>query len=144
MAKILVVDDTSVIREALGKVLRTEGYEVTLAADGREAIERFNAEMMDLLILDANLPNISGWEVFGTLTRINPFLPVIVLTGEETQRHLAAWRGSGALLEKPLNVARLLDSVRGLLGDSPATHIHELAGRGSDIRYEGSTAQGLP
>jgi DNA-binding response OmpR family regulator len=141
--KILVVDDTSSIRESLGKVFRAEGYDVVLAADGGEGIAKFNAELMDLLVLDVNLPDISGWDVFGTLTKINPFLPVIIITGEETQRNLAAWGGNGALIEKPLDVAHLLETVEGLLGDSPATHIQQLAGRGSNIRYRNTGTGGL-
>jgi DNA-binding response OmpR family regulator len=142
--KILVVDDTSSIRESLGKVFRAEGYDVFLAADGRDGIAQFNAELMDLLVLDVNLPDINGWEVFGTLTKINPFLPVIVMTGHETKRNLATWGGSGALIQKPLDVTRLLETVAGLLGDSPATHIQRLAGAGSDLRYERTGAGGHP
>jgi DNA-binding response OmpR family regulator len=141
--KILVVDDTNSIRESLGKVFRAEGYDVFLAADGRAGIAQFNAELMDLLVLDVNLPDINGWEVFGTLTRINPFLPVIIITGEEAGRNLATWGGRGALIQKPLDVPRLLETVEGLLGDAPATHIQHLAGPGSDIRYEGASTGGL-
>jgi len=54
---------------------------VVLAADGQEAIERTNAERIDLLLLDLNLPGNSGWDVFGTLTSLNPFLPIIIITG---------------------------------------------------------------
>jgi DNA-binding NtrC family response regulator len=135
--KILVVDDKTSVREALGDVLRLEGYDVFLAADGREGIAKFNAEIMDLLVLDVSLPDISGWQVFGAVTRINPFLPVVIITGGESHRNLAAWAGSGALIQKPLNVPQLLETVENLLGDSPAAHIQRLAGRGSDRRFDG-------
>ena len=54
--RILVVDDDPQIRESLRKVLRAEGYEVVLAADGQQGIERFDTERMDLLLLDLNMP----------------------------------------------------------------------------------------
>jgi DNA-binding response OmpR family regulator len=85
-AKILVVDDDPQIRESLFKVLRAEGHEVVLAADGPEGIEKFNTEQIDLLLLDLNLPGNSGWDVFGTLTSLNPFLPIIIITGRNNRR----------------------------------------------------------
>ena len=70
--KLLVVDDDRQIREALRKLLHAEGYEVGLAATGQEGIEKFNAERFDLLLLDLNLPDHNGWDVFETLTARNP------------------------------------------------------------------------
>jgi len=139
--KILVVDDTGSIREALEKVLRAEGYDVFLAADGREGVEKFNNEIMDLAVLDVNLPDMTGWEVFETITRINPFVPVVIITGEGTHRRFATL-GSGALLEKPLNVPRLLARVAELLGDAPVAHIRPLAVLGGDLRHAETGAEG--
>ena len=79
--KILVVDDDRQIRLALQKLLRGEGYDVALAADGWEGIEKFERDPMDLVLLDVGLPDISGWDVFGTITTINPFVPVMIITG---------------------------------------------------------------
>jgi len=138
--KILVVEDKSPVREELGKVLQMKGYEVSLAADGREGIEKFNTELFDLLVLDVNLPDINGWEVFEQVTRINPFLPVIIFTGQESRRNLAAWGGVGALIEKPLNVPLLLETVAKFLGESPAAYLQHLAGRGSNLRYDSPPA----
>jgi len=133
--KILVVAEKSSVRDDLGNALLMEGYEVVLAADGREGIQQFKAELFDLLVLDVNLPDINGWSVFTQITRINPFLPVIIFTGQESRRNLAAWGGVGALIEKPLNIPLLLETVAKFLGDSPAAYVQQLAGRGSDIRY---------
>src|ERR1039457_2447188 len=102
---ILVVDDDEQIRESLHKVLCAEGYKVVLAAAGWEGIVKFNAERIDCLLLDVNLPDMSGWEVFGTITSINPFLPIIIITGKDEQHDLAVLGGVGALIEKPLNVS---------------------------------------
>lgn len=127
--KILVVDDSPQIRQSLQKVLRAEGYDVVLAADGREGIEKFDTERLDMLLLDVCLPDISGWEVFGTLTSINPFLPIVIITGKDEQHDLAVLGGVGALIEKPLDVPRLLETVKELLAESPEVHLQRLAGR---------------
>jgi len=140
--KILVVEAKSSIRDDLGKVLRMQGYDVSLAADGREGVAKFNADLFDLLVLDVNLPDINGWQVFAQITGINPFLPVIVFTGQESRRNLAAWGGVAALIEKPLNVPLLLETVARFLADSPAVYVQELAGRGSDRRYDSPTSSG--
>ena len=133
--KILVVEGNNLVRDELDKILQMAGYEVFLATDGRDGIEKFKADLFDLLVLDVNLADINGWEVFAQITRINPFLPVIIFTGQESRRNLAAWGGVGALIEKPLNIPLLLETVAKFLGDSPAAYVQQLAGRGSDIRY---------
>ncbi|MBE0541849.1 MAG: response regulator [Verrucomicrobia bacterium] len=133
--KIHIVDDDPQIRQSMAKVLRAEGYEVVLAANGQEGIEQFNAERMDLLLLDLNLPDNSGWDVFGALTSLNPFVPIIIITGRGEQRELAAGAGVGALIEKPLNVPRLLETVKELLAESSEAHLKRLAGQSSNARY---------
>jgi len=133
--KILVLDDDPQIRESLRKVLRAEGYEVALAATGKEGVEKFSAERFDLLLLDLNLPDNSGWDIFGTLTSLNPFVPIIIITGRNEQYDLAAGAGVGALVEKPLNVPRLLETVKQLLAEPPEIHLKRLAGLHQDARY---------
>jgi DNA-binding response OmpR family regulator len=141
--KILLVDDDMQIRKSLHKVLCAEGYDVILAANGQEGIRQFCADRFDLLLLDVSLPDMSGWEVFGTLTSINPFLPIIIITGKDEQHDLAVLGGVGALIEKPLDVPRLLETVRELLAESPEVHLQRLAGRRADLRYEGRRAGGV-
>lgn len=126
--KILVVDDDPQIRESLRKVLRAEGYEVALAANARQGIESFEVERIDLLLLDLNLPDQSGREVIGLLTALNPFVPIII-------DDLAAGAGVSALIEKPLDVLRLLETVKELLAESPEAHLQRLAGLCPDARY---------
>ena len=133
--KILVVDDDLQIRESLGKVLRTEGYEVILAADGREALEIFNKDRIHLILLDLNLPGDSGWDVFGTVTSSNPFLPIVIITGRQNQRELAAEAGVGALMEKPLDVPLLLKTISDLMAQKSETHLKRLVGLRRDLRF---------
>jgi DNA-binding response OmpR family regulator len=142
--KLLVVDDDRQIRESLRKLLRAEGYEVTLAATGKEGIEKFNAERFDLLLLDLNLPDHNGWDVFETLTSHNPFLPIIIITGRDKQYDLAAGAGVGALIEKPLNVPRLLQIIPELLAESAETRLKRLVGLHSDVRHLPPTQPASP
>jgi DNA-binding response OmpR family regulator len=140
--KILVVDDEIQIRKSLHKVLCAEGYEVALAANGQEGINQFYADRVDLLLLDVSLPDSNGWEVFGVLTSINPFVPIIIITGKDGQHDLAVLGGAGGLIEKPLVVSRLLETVTELLAESPEIHLQRLTGRRNDMRYEGRRSGG--
>jgi len=133
--RILVVDDDPQIRESLRKVLRAEGYEVVLAADGQQGIEKFNAEQIDLLLLDLNMPVKSGWDTFERLTSLNPVLPIIVITGKRNQYELAAAAGVGALIEKPFDVLLLFQTMKDLLDEPPEAHLKRLAGLHSYGRY---------
>ncbi|MBN1533618.1 MAG: response regulator, partial [Spirochaetes bacterium] len=58
--KVMVVDDSSAIRQVIGHVLSTEGYEVIEAQDGREALEKLNGREVDMFICDVNMPNMDG------------------------------------------------------------------------------------
>ena len=133
--KILVVDDNPQIRQSLQKVLRAEGYEVVLAEEGREGIEKFDMEQIDLLLLDVSLPDISGWEVFGAVTSRNPFVPIIIITGRNEQHQLAVLSGVGALVEKPLNVPKLLQTIVETLAETSETHLKRLVGLHSNLRH---------
>src|ERR1043165_7875837 len=95
--RILLVDDERSIREALRKSLCAENYEVVLAENGQEAIEKHGAQRIDLLILDLNVPVINGWITLERLAAVNPLLPVIIITGRSNQRALAEKAGADAL-----------------------------------------------
>lgn len=133
--KVLVVDDDSSIREALSKVLHTEDYEVVSAADGQEAIEKFGQEKIDLLLLDLGLPVKDGWGMLQWLSRINPLLPIIIITGRYEQRELAEIAKVDALMEKPLDVPRLLQTVRELMDEPMELRAQHALNRTSGFRY---------
>jgi DNA-binding response OmpR family regulator len=115
--KILLVDDERSIRESLCKVLRAEGYEVVCAENGEEAIGKFGQERMDLLLLDIGMPVKDGWETLKWLAQVNPLLPVVIITGRWQQRELAEKAGADVLMEKPLNVPCLLETIRELVDE---------------------------
>lgn len=112
-AKILIVEDNSDLRRLYAIGLNQYGYEVKLASNGLEAIDRIEAERPDLILLDIAMPVMSGWEV---LDRVNPpectnAIPVVVVTGQ-TEREEERGHGSiAAWLAKPVTLAELVEVI---------------------------------
>ena len=113
--KILVVDDDSSILGSLSKLLQTEGYEIELAQDGQQAIEKILQTPIDLLLLDLGLPVKDGWITLSWLDQVNLLFPVVIITGRSNQRELAEKAGADALMEKPLDGPRLLQTIHELI-----------------------------
>jgi DNA-binding response OmpR family regulator len=133
--RILLIDDERSIREALSKVLREEDYEVLLAKTGSEAMERHADGRIDLLLLDLNLAGENGWGTLQCLAKVNPLVPIIIITGRSNQRDLAEQSGADALMEKPLDVLQLLQIIRGLLDEPLARRVERANQRASSFRY---------
>jgi DNA-binding response OmpR family regulator len=140
---VLIVDDDASVRKALGRVLEEEGYAVTLAADGREALERFEAGPVNLLLLDIGLPIRNGWDTFERITSQAPAFPIIIITGKANQYDMAVAAGVGALMEKPLDVPKLLKTIQELLMESPEDRLRRLCGYSHDVRYIHSACPSL-
>jgi CheY-like chemotaxis protein len=124
--RLLVVDDDPSVREMLGRVLVGEGYAVREAADGATAIEIAGAAQCDLVLLDLGLPGTSGWDTLERLTATSPAMPIIIITGRSHQVLNALAAGVQALIQKPLDFARLLQTIQVLLGESPPTRTARL------------------
>ena len=133
--RILLVDDERTIRESLGKILGAEKYEVVLAENGQDAIEKYGAQRIDLLILDLNMPVKNGWATLEWLAEINPLLPVVIITGRSNQRGLAETAGADALMEKPLDVPLLLQTIRELMDEPMESRARRAGNRTSRFRY---------
>jgi DNA-binding response OmpR family regulator len=114
--RVLVVDDEPMVREVLERYLTREGFEVTTAADGEEALARFGEAEPDLVLLDLMLPLIDGDEVFRRLRQHAP-TPVIMLTarGEETDRVVGLDRGADDYIAKPFSPREVVSRVRAVL-----------------------------
>lgn len=119
---ILVVDDTENTRSILTFILQGKGYEVTLAANGEEAIEKLRARTPDLIVLDAMMPKVSGYEVCAVvkgderLSRI----PVIMLTAQSEQagETVTRWKKDlrpDEVMGKPFKVQELVARIEQLL-----------------------------
>jgi two-component system nitrogen regulation response regulator NtrX len=125
--RILLVDDDPGIREALGRLLGSEGYEVVLAATGREAVARFASSRPDLVLLDLNMPDLDGWEAIDRITRDHPFVSVIVITARPKQYEQAMEMAVDALMEKPLDLPVLLEAVAGLVAETESERVRRLS-----------------
>ena len=119
MKRILIADDKATSRELLRTVLERQGYLVTEAADGGEALEKAKADTLDLILLDLQMPVRTGYEVLGELRQDPRYagLPVIALTASampgDREKALAA--GFTAYIAKPVALAHLRAEVQRLL-----------------------------
>jgi len=78
--KILVIDDEPDIREILVRYLSTSGYDVVAAADGQEALVLAEVEDFALALVDFRMPGMSGLELLAELKRLDPEMPVVLIT----------------------------------------------------------------
>ncbi len=116
--KILVVDDERAVRESLRRALELEGYEVELAEDGEQALERLgHPAPADAAILDVLMPGIDGLEVCRRLRADGSTVPVLMLTARAEVDSRVAGLDAGAddYLPKPFALAELLARLRALL-----------------------------
>jgi CheY-like chemotaxis protein len=115
--RVLVVDDDESIRESLCKLLQGEGFQVAAGANGLAAVKMLchDRQPFDLLLVDLNMPVKNGWATLDRVLEINPFLPVIIVTGQPDQQEMAEAAGVNALVEKPVDVPLLLEIVHKLL-----------------------------
>jgi DNA-binding response OmpR family regulator len=132
---ILVVDDERSIRESLCKVLHAEDYAVVCAENGQHAVEEFGAQKIDLLLLDLGMPVKDGWHTVIWLAQVNPLLPIIIITGRRQQRELAEKMGADVLMEKPLNVPCLLETIRELINEPLECRARRAKNRTSGFRH---------
>jgi two-component system nitrogen regulation response regulator NtrX len=116
-ARILVVDDEEGIRKTLRMTLEYEGYEVTEAASGLEALARLDREHADLVFLDIKMPGMDGLEVLAKIRERPSPPPVIMVSGHgSVQTAVSATKlGAFDFIEKPLETERVLVAVRNAL-----------------------------
>ena len=126
--RILLVDDEAQIGEVLSKYLEREGYATTVAGTAAEALATAESQRPDLLILDLNLPDGSGLDVFRTLTAQEP-LPTIMLTArsEEIDRVVGLELGADDYITKPFSPREVVARVRAVLRRSSGEHGEERA-----------------
>jgi two-component system, OmpR family, alkaline phosphatase synthesis response regulator PhoP len=118
-SRVLIVDDEQNIVISLEFMMKREGYEVSIAQDGQEAIEMIRAEMPDLVLLDVMMPKKSGFEVCQEV-RADPGLRsvrILMLTakGRETEVAKGLAVGADAYITKPFSTKELVERVRAML-----------------------------
>ena len=114
--RILLVDDDYDLREALAELLTDEGFQVTQASNGQDALDSLEEETADLIVLDYMMPVMNGTE-FRAQQRARPAfaaIPVVLLSAARDCSDFVTM-APDAILKKPFKVPALLSSIRGLL-----------------------------
>ncbi|AOS43250.1 Response regulator MprA [Lacunisphaera limnophila] len=116
-AKLLLVEDSVELRVNCAELLRTAGYRVLEAADGVEALELWEREDPELILLDLNMPRLNGWQTLEKLKLRGCRRPVMLLTGlnEVTDRVRGLAAGADDYLGKPCDFRELIARVQALL-----------------------------
>jgi two-component system response regulator AtoC len=111
MAQVLVVDRTPSVQDALAFVLELDGHDVTLAGDGRQALEHVADRTPDLVLVDPHLPDMRLPMLCSELRRAVPTLPVIVMSMHTVDRSATEMCRPVAFLAKPFSACDLLETV---------------------------------
>jgi len=113
VSKILIIDDEGIVRDALTVFLSRAGHEVLTAADGAAGLERFQSAKPDLVLLDRDLPRLTGSQVLKKIKDIDPGARVIVLTGNPDPEGELKYRKLGArhFLSKTIDIESLIKIV---------------------------------
>ena len=114
---ILIVDDEENLLEALKLNLELEGYEISTAADGAEALRKVDQEYFDLIVLDVMLPELDGISVCENIRIKNLDMPILMLSAKTSSadRVMGLKKGADDYLTKPFNLEELLLRVRKLI-----------------------------
>lgn len=133
MAKILLIDDEGIVRGALKAVLSQQGHDVSIASSGSVGLASLKQQTPDLVILDRDLPGMTGSQVLEEIRKISPAVRVIVLTGNPYAKGEEKYRALGisAFLSKGIGIEALLKVV--------ARETAPAAGRGVEAKKSGSS-----
>lgn len=115
--KVLVIDDDSYIRELICTVLKNEGFSVSEAVNGRDALKKLGEEKIDLCVLDLMMPQMDGYEFCKQVRRYYEDMPILMLTAksELSQKVKGFELGADDYLTKPFEIDELLVRIKALL-----------------------------
>ncbi|MCJ7831050.1 MAG: response regulator, partial [Dehalococcoidia bacterium] len=124
MERVLIVDDEEQMRELLAKVLEKNGYQVTTAGDGGQALALLEKEPMDLVVTDVRMPGLDGMEALKAIKELNPEIVVIIMTafGSIDQAVQAVKEGAYDYINKPFKIDEMLLTIRKALEERRLRH----------------------
>jgi len=111
MKKVMIIDDSSTVRKFVSFSLKMKGFDVIVAEDGLDALEKMPNDGVDLIITDLNMPNMDGYTLITNIRGSEKFahIPIIILSSESGDDDIEKGRklGANAYLVKPFNAMRL-------------------------------------
>jgi len=121
MFKILLVEDNEMNRDMLTRRLQRKGYEVVIAADGKEAVRKAQSQTPDLILMDIRLPVMDGWEATRRIKTVpeTQSIPIIALTAHAMAGDMEKCMDAGCddYDTKPIDLSRLLEKMQALLSN---------------------------
>jgi len=119
MKKILAVDDSASIRQMVSFTLKSAGYDVIDAVDGKDGLAKAGKDKFDMIITDLNMPNLDGIQLIAEVRKLPgySFIPILMLTTESQAEKKDAGRKAGATgwIVKPFNAEQLTNTIRKLV-----------------------------
>ncbi len=115
--RILIIEDDDEMRSLLKDFIEEEGYEADSVEKGTYAFRKLMKESFDLIITDIRMPGYSGLEILPELKRLQPGIPIVVITafGSEEVYRKALSRGANAYLEKPIHFHKLKELIQKII-----------------------------
>jgi len=115
--EILVIDDEEGVRDVLGRILEGETHRVTLAETASKGLEEFKQAHFDLVLTDLGMPEMSGWELAKKIKKINPDIPVGMITGwaPAVSKEKMKEEGVDFILSKPFDLTKVVREVNAVL-----------------------------
>lgn len=119
-ARVVVVDDSVTILALVAASLRRDGYELATAESGEQALDLIRSERPEVLIVDANLPGVSGYDVCRTVREEadapQPHVIILTAAARDADRERASVAGADEFMTKPFSPNALRERVREILG----------------------------
>ncbi|WP_046494868.1 response regulator [Syntrophomonas zehnderi] len=120
--KILIVDDQKGVRRLLEELFKKEGWEVNMAMDGKDAIEKVEEKQPDIILMDVKMPNMNGLEASQVILEKHGNIPIIMMTayGEIEVVKKALDAGVKKCITKPFDIMVLRDMVNSIFNEQTA------------------------